>query len=62
MVKVELNDDAYIIATNQNVKGRYPQLYKEVTSCPLPYGNWWNLSDAAYSEYERYCIDENLLN
>ena len=58
MLKVELNEDMWIILRNPIVQEKYPHLYREITSCPLPDEDWWKLSTAAYVEYEQFYIDK----
>ena len=55
MNHVQMVNDNYDVIHNPKVKEKYPTLYKEVIS-----SSWYELSDAAYKEYQEYINDKSI--
>ncbi len=55
---VQMVRDNYDIIHNPKVKEKYPELYKEVCEHDkLSGSSWYDLSEAAHDEYEKYIRD-----
>ena len=60
MNHVQMVNDNYDVIHNPKVKEKYPLLYKEVVEHDkVSTSSWYELSDAAYKEYQEYINDKS---
>lgn len=51
----------YDITRNEAVRKKYPKLYEEVLKHDkLVTSSWYDLTERAFKEYQRYCKDETI--
>ena len=61
MNHVQMVNDNYDVIHNPKVKEKYPLLYKEVVEHDkVSTSSWYELSDAAYKEYQEYINDKSI--
>lgn len=58
---IQIRTDNYDITHNIKVKEKYPQLYQEVVDHDkVSTSSWYDLSHAAFLEFEAYVNDDSL--
>lgn len=61
MNHVQMVNDNYDVIHNPKVKEKYPTLYKEVVEHDrVSTSSWYELSDTAYKEYQKYINDKSI--
>lgn len=61
MEHIQMVNDNYDIIHNPCVKGKYPNLYKEVIDHDkVSNSSWYDLTEIAYKEYNEYINDKTI--